>query len=92
MTYDQEFTYNASHDILTQTDRGGKVWTHTYNADSSLASTTDPLSHTWSIIYRTTYSEMTDPLVNTTTHNYSSGKLAERGRRLGVQRELYLGW
>jgi RHS repeat-associated protein len=75
VSYTDQFTYTANHDIATHTDRRGKVWSATYNSDGSIASAENPLEDEWTYVYLSGYSQATSPLSTTVRHNYSSGKL-----------------
>jgi len=76
VTYTDGFTYNTGHDILTHTDKRGKVWTNTYFSDGSIKTEVNPLGKTWTYAYTASATTITDPLAKVVTHNYSSGKLA----------------
>jgi len=74
--YTREFTYDAGHNILTETDLRGKTWTFTYDGSERLTSFTNPLNKTWSASYSSSAVTMTNPLSGTVVHNYSAGMLA----------------
>ncbi|MEX2242263.1 MAG: DUF6531 domain-containing protein, partial [Fimbriimonadaceae bacterium] len=76
VSHDRTFTYDTGHNILTETDLEGKVWTWTYDSEDRETSYTDPLNETWTFAYTDTAVTMTDPLANEVVHNYSGGMLA----------------
>jgi YD repeat-containing protein len=76
VTHQDQFAYNAGHDITARTDKRGKVWSATYNSDGSLASETNPLNQTTTYTYASGYTDVKNPLNGVVRHNYSSGALA----------------
>jgi len=74
-SYNEQFGYNAAHDITSHTDKRGHSFTATYNTDDSLASETDASSNTTSYSYSSGQTVITDGNSHTVKHNYTSGKL-----------------
>ncbi|HMS54372.1 MAG TPA: RHS repeat-associated core domain-containing protein [Fimbriimonadaceae bacterium] len=78
VSYTREFGYNSTHDITSETDLRGKVWTFNYDSGSRMTwwKTPSPLSEQTSYTYNSTNTVITHPGAQTVTHNYSSGMLA----------------
>jgi len=74
--YGDSYTYNTGHDILTHTDKRGKVWNFSYFTDGSISTESDPLNNTTTYTYGSSYTEVKNPLNGIERHNYSSGVLA----------------
>ncbi|MGI2909683.1 DUF6531 domain-containing protein, partial [Tolypothrix sp. VBCCA 56010] len=49
--FTRQFTYNATHDILTETDLRGNVWSWTYDSSERVTSATDPLNRMTTFAY-----------------------------------------
>jgi RHS repeat-associated protein len=75
VSYTESFTYNAAHDILSHTDKRGKVWATTYTTSGSVLTEKDPLNNTTTYAYTASATTITDPIGKVITHNYSSGLL-----------------
>ncbi|MBX3114550.1 MAG: RHS repeat protein [Fimbriimonadaceae bacterium] len=76
IVYYRYFTYDSASNILTETDRRGKVWTFTYNSSENLTSFTNPLSQTYTYTYGSASVTLTKPNSKTVVYNYSSGLVA----------------
>ncbi len=61
VVYTENFTYNTTHDILTRTDKRGKVWTTTYNPGGVVATEKNPLNQTTTYTYTSSATTITDP-------------------------------
>ncbi|MFO0092527.1 MAG: RHS repeat domain-containing protein, partial [Armatimonadota bacterium] len=69
VTKTRTFTYNAQHNILTETDLDGHVWTWTYDSSERMTSHVSPLGHTTGYAYTTSSTTITLPGGQTVVHN-----------------------
>lgn len=70
----EQFTYDASGNVLTRTDRAGKVFTFTYNARGQVLTAQNPLGGTVTNTYHAdgTLASRSDTDTGTTTFAYDS--------------------
>jgi YD repeat-containing protein len=68
------YTYDASGDLLSQTDSLGQQTTYTYDSQHNLTSVTDPLGHKTTYTYDSqgNRTSMTDPLHHTISATYNA--------------------
>jgi len=83
-SYNEQFGYNAAHDITSHVDKRGHSFTATYNTDDSLASETDACSNSVTYSYSSGQTVITDANSHTVKHNYSSGRLSSVEDQAGV--------
>lgn len=71
-----QFTYDADGNILTRTDRNGKVWTYTYNGRGQVLTATNPTAGVITNTYNAdgTPASSTDSDTGTTTYGYDTYK------------------
>lgn len=78
-SFSTAYTYDSSKNLLTVTDKRGKVWTYTYDSKGNVLTAKNPLNQTTTITYNSAFSQpltVTDPLGNVSTMTYdSSGNL-----------------
>src|SRR5205085_5397922 len=65
ITYADQFTNNAGHQILTHVDRRAKTWSAGYYASGRLTGETDPLHHHYDWVYTLTNADRPDPSIST---------------------------
>ncbi len=71
------FTYDASGNLLAETDQLGKVTKNTYNSRGQLLTRTDAVGHLTTYVYNAsdaTLASASDAAGNTTTYSYDSAK------------------
>lgn len=77
-SFSTSYTYDSSKNVLTVTDKRGKVWTYTYGTKGDVLTSKNPLNQTTTLTYNS-FSQpltVTNPLSNVTTYAYdSSGNL-----------------
>jgi YD repeat-containing protein len=79
----ETFTYDTTHhngNLLSRTDRAGKVWTYTYNNRGQVLTATNPLGGVTTYTYNAdaTIASRTDPETGTTTYQYDACKRLNR--------------
>ncbi len=74
--YGRAFTYNANHDILTETDLRSNVWSWTYDSSERCTSYSNPYSNTVSFTYNTGDTTIALPMSSSGsqvwTHEYNT--------------------
>ncbi len=82
-------TYDAGHNILSETDLRGNVWTCIYDTQERLVVWRNPHNNTTTYAYGPTATTITLPGGQQIVHNYSSGLLASEVDAAGFS-ESYL--
>jgi RHS repeat-associated protein len=72
----ETFTYDASGNVLTATDRAGKKTTYTYNSAGQVLTATNPAGGVTTLTYNAdaTLATMKDPAGNVTSYSYDNLK------------------
>ncbi len=78
----EEFTYDPAHhgNVLSHTDRAGKVWSFTYNGRGQALTETNPLGGTITNTYNSdgTLASKNDPEIGLTSYQYDACKRLNR--------------
>ncbi len=71
-----QFTYDASGNVLTRVDRAGKTWTYTYNSRGQVLTATNPTGGVTTYTYNNdaTLASSTDSDIGSTTYGYDAYK------------------
>lgn len=75
-----QFTYDASGNVLTRVDRAGKIWTYTYNSWGQVLTVTNPTGGVTTYAYNSdaTLASSTDSDIGLTTYGYDGYKRLNR--------------
>ncbi|HEY2933618.1 MAG TPA: RHS repeat-associated core domain-containing protein [Acidobacteriota bacterium] len=75
-----EFTYDAKGNLVSRTDRAGKVWTYTHNERGQILTATNPENGVTTYAYNSdaTVASVRDPAGNGTSFGYDSLKRRDR--------------